>query len=114
MTGATGFIGGEIATEFQFAGYEVTALVRPGSDSSHLLEQGIVLVEGDITKPTDVTRAMQGQAFVCHAAALVPGSGADETEFERVNVGGTRTVCEAAIEAGVALTCPLKRYQGLC
>jgi dihydroflavonol-4-reductase len=101
VTGATGFLGGEIATELQLAGYEVTAIVRPGSDSSHLLEQGIVLVEGDVTNPIDMARAMQGQAFVCHAAALVPGSGADATEFEWVNVGGTRTVCEAAVEAGV-------------
>lgn len=101
MTGASGFIGGEIATELQRAGYKVTAVVRPGSDSSYLLEQGIAVVEGDVTNPTDMARSMEGQTFVCHAAALVPGSGADATEFERVNVGGTHTVCEAAVQAGV-------------
>jgi nucleoside-diphosphate-sugar epimerase len=33
---------------------------------------------------------------------LVPGSGADDAEFERVNVSGTRNVCEASVEAGVS------------
>jgi nucleoside-diphosphate-sugar epimerase len=45
---------------------------------------------------------MAGKKYVCHAAALVPGTGAADSEFERVNVGGTRTVCEAAVDAGVS------------
>lgn len=45
---------------------------------------------------------MSGQKFVCHAAALVPGSGASTDEIHRVNVGGTRIVCEAAVKAEVS------------
>ena len=102
MTGASGFVGGEIALEFQRSGYRVTALVRPGSDRSHLAEHDIAFVEGDVTDPDAVSKAMAGQKYVCHAAALVPGSGAVDSEFERVNVGGTRTVCEAAVASGVS------------
>ena len=102
MTGATGFVGGEIALEFQRSGYRVTALVRPGSDRSHLAGHDIALVEGDVTDPDAVARAMRGQKYVCHAAALVPGTGASDAEYELVNTGGTRIVCEAAIEASVS------------
>ena len=102
VTGATGLVGGEIALELQRLGYRVTALVRPGSDRSHLSGRDITFVEGDVTDPDAVARAMDGQAYVCHAAAQVPGTGASDDEFERVNVGGTRNVCEAAIKAGVS------------
>ena len=59
------------------------------------------MVEGDVTRQDDVERAMDGQTFVCHAAALVPGSGASDAEFDQVNVGGTRNVCKAAVGVGV-------------
>jgi len=95
-------VGGEIALELHRAGYVVTALARPASDRSHLLAEEITVVEGDVTDRDSIRRAMEGQDLVCHAAGLVPGSGADEDEFERVNVSGTRIVCEAAITAGVS------------
>ena len=102
VTGATGFLGGEIAREFKRSGYHVTALVRPGSDSSQLSDGEIDIVEGDITDFEAVRAAMDGQTYVCHAAALVPGRGASCSEFERVNVGGTKVACEAALETGVS------------
>lgn len=102
VTGATGFVGGEIALELQRSGYRVTALVRPGSDTSHLPGSDIVIAEGDVTDPDAVARAMEGQTYVCHAAALVPGTGASDHEFDPVNVEGTRIVCEAAINARVS------------
>jgi len=102
VTGSTGLVGGEIALELQRSGYRVTALVRPGSDYSHLSGSDIVIAEGDVTDSDAVARAMDDQTYVCHAAALVPGTNASVSEFERVNVDGTRIVCEAAIEAGVS------------
>lgn len=102
VTGATGLVGGEIALDLQRAGYRVTALVRPGSDQSHLSCRDVRFVAGDVTDPDAVRRAMEDQLYVCHAAALVPGSGASEADFERVNVTGTRNVCEAAVAAGVS------------
>ena len=95
-------VGGEIALELQRAGYSVTALVRPASARSHLEAGDITFVEGDVTDPAAVRRAMDRQTLVCHAAALVPGSGASNDEFDRVNAGGTRIVCEAAIASGVS------------
>jgi nucleoside-diphosphate-sugar epimerase len=36
MTGATGYIGGAVATELRRHGHGVTALVRPASEGRHL------------------------------------------------------------------------------
>lgn len=101
VTGASGFVGGEIALELHNSGYRVTALVRSGSDRAHLSGRDITFVEGDITDPDAVTKAVDGQDFVCHAAALVPGNDSSDDEFRRVNAGGTRIICDAAIDAGV-------------
>jgi len=101
VTGATGFLGRRIAREFDRSDYQVTALVRPGSDRALLSDRDITFIEGDITNSGDVARAMEGQTFVCHAAALVPGNNGSDDEYHRVNVGGTRTVCDRAIAAGV-------------
>ena len=102
VTGASGFVGGEIALELDRSGYKVSAMVRPGSDLSRLAGRDITVVEGDIRNADDVARAMEGQDFVCHAAALVPGSGGSDDEYQAVNVGGTRTVCDRAIAGGIS------------
>lgn len=51
--------------------------------------------------PTSVERAMAGCRVVYHAAGLPEQWLPDATTFERVNVGGTRTMIAAALAAGV-------------
>jgi len=59
---------------------------------------------GDVTDKSAVQSAMQGVNAVIHLAALLhivnPPSELRE-KYERVNIGGTATVVEAAIKAGV-------------
>jgi len=59
---------------------------------------------GDVTDKSAVQSAMQGVNAVIHLAALLhivnPPSELRE-KYERINVGGTATVVEAAISAGV-------------
>ena len=59
---------------------------------------------GDVTDKSAVQSAMQGVNAVVHMAALLhivnPPPGSRE-KYERINVGGTATVVEAAISAGV-------------
>ncbi len=57
-------------------------------------------VLGSVTDPAVVARAVDGMAAVVHLAAKVSLAGAF-SEFEAVNVGGTRTVLDAAQRAGV-------------
>jgi nucleoside-diphosphate-sugar epimerase len=64
----------------------------------------VEVVIGDVTKKADVESAMQGVDAVVHLAALLhifnPPPKLRE-KYLRVNVGGTVTVVEAAIKAGV-------------
>lgn len=59
---------------------------------------------GDVTDPAAVQSAMQGVDAVVHLAALlhiVNPPPALRAKYERINVGGTATVVEAAVKAGV-------------
>jgi UDP-glucose 4-epimerase len=59
---------------------------------------------GDVTDAPTVALAMQGVDAVIHMAALLHLVNPPPTlrrEYERINVGGTATVVEAALQAGV-------------
>ena len=76
VTGATGFIGGNLARELLARGHEVVALVRPGSNTLAIDDTGVKRVEGDILDVDSVRRAVSGCRAVFHCAAaytfLVP------------------------------------------
>jgi len=69
VTGATGFIGGNLARELWRRGDDVRALVRPGSNRLTIEDTGIVPVEGDILDRQSIDRAVQGCEAVFHVAA---------------------------------------------
>jgi len=49
MTGATGYIGSEVASTLLDAGHEVTALARPDSDTKWLRQKGVTILSGDLS-----------------------------------------------------------------
>jgi UDP-glucose 4-epimerase len=69
-----------------------------------MFPQSVGVLFGDVTDKAAVQSAMQGVDAVIHLAALLhifnPPPAMRE-KYERVNVGGTTTVVEAAIKAGV-------------
>ena len=105
VTGATGFTGGHLAATLAARGDEVRALVRPKSrarfDRSPLAAAGVTAVEGDLTNPASMRRAMPGVEVVYHIAATYREAGQPNAAYRAINVQGTRHVLEAAREAGV-------------
>ncbi|MGO3136156.1 MAG: NAD-dependent epimerase/dehydratase family protein [Agrococcus casei] len=95
VTGASGLLGSSVARSLIVLGHEVTTLQRRASGIP-----GARDVQGSTTDPAAVAEAMTGVAAVIHLAAKVSMAG-DPREFERVNIGGTRNVLDAAQEAGV-------------
>jgi 2-alkyl-3-oxoalkanoate reductase len=96
LTGGTGLIGSHVAEHLRARGQEVIALVRPDSDRRHLVATGCRLVEGDLLdSPDRLAGFMRGCDAVVHAAALVFHRAA-RSEFQRINVAGTRSVLGAA------------------
>jgi nucleoside-diphosphate-sugar epimerase len=100
ITGASGFIGGEMARRLAESGRIVIALDLPGRPVAHLSRSGIRLCEGDVTSRSDCERALAGAGAVIHCAALMGGS-LPPGEAMRINAGGTETLATAAGEAGV-------------
>ncbi len=101
ITGATGFLGSALARALVARGDEVRALVRPASNRSALEGVRVEFVPGDVTDRADVDAAVKGCDRVFHAAALVATWRRDRSEFDRVNVDGTRNVVEASLSGGV-------------
>jgi nucleoside-diphosphate-sugar epimerase len=98
LTGATGFIGGRLATRLVAEGRPVRCLVRPGADTSRLVSLGVELAVGDVTLPGTLVDAIAGASRVVHCAAMV-SDWATVEEIEAVNVAGTRNLLAAAATA---------------
>jgi len=101
LTGGTGFVGAAVARALVSRGHEVRALVRPGGDRRNLEGLAVEPVEGDLTEPASLTRAVAGCRFVVHVAADYRIWVPDPAAMLRANVEGTRALCLAALDAGV-------------
>ena len=101
VTGATGFIGGNLARELCARGYQVRALVRPGSNQLTIEGMGVESVEGDILDRESVRRAADGCQAVFHCAAAYTFWSRDPQGVRRANVEGTVNVLQCAAAAGV-------------
>ena len=66
VLGATGGIGGEVATQLRQAGWQVRALVR-GVQRVAGRGDGLQWIEGDAMNAADVARAAQGVSVIVHA-----------------------------------------------
>jgi nucleoside-diphosphate-sugar epimerase len=96
ITGASGLLGRAVAEAVAQAGHQVRTFQRRPS--------GVAGAEdslGSVTDPAAVAYAVDGMDAIVHLAAKVSLAG-DPADFETVNVGGTRTIVEAAQAAGVS------------
>ena len=101
VTGATGFLGGEIVRQLRDSGHDVVALVRTPAKAAALRDLGVVLAEGDIVDRESLRAPMTGADGVFHCAAWYK-VGIDPAGAERINVEGTRHVLETMRDLHVA------------
>ena len=99
VTGATGFIVGEVARRLRGRGDEVVALVRNPERARGL---DCELVQGDLGDTDAIRRGLEGCDAAVHGAAVyqVGVSGKDAAAMREANVGGTERVLGAALELG--------------
>ncbi len=103
VTGASGFIGGNLVHELVSRGHEVRALLRPGADTRGLENVRYEAVQGDITDKSDtLATAMRGCDWVFHVAASYALWLPDYEPMYRTNVVGTQKILKAAGNAGVS------------
>lgn len=91
VTGATGFIGGEIVKQLVGRGHKVAALVRSPERAGMLKALGVAIHPGDITDRETLKAPMTGVDGVFHVAAWYK-VGVKEPLADQINVDGTRNV----------------------
>jgi nucleoside-diphosphate-sugar epimerase len=104
VTGGTGFIGSHLVESILASGTQVRCLVRPARSLRWLEGKDVEIVEGDCLDREGLDAAVRGVDYVYHAAGVLWS--ADEREYFRGNVLGTRNMIEACERA-----CPeLRRF----
>jgi nucleoside-diphosphate-sugar epimerase len=94
LTGATGFLGGELVRQLVSLGHQVIALVRTPAKAEALRALGVTLAEGDITDKASLRAPMTGADGLFHCAAWYKVGAPDSSMAERINVDGTRNVLD--------------------
>ena len=101
VTGASGFIGANLAQELAARGHRVKALLRPGGDLRGLEGRSYEQVPGDISdRRAGWRRRCRGATGVFMPAASYHLWLRDYKPMYAANVEGTRHVIEAAAAAG--------------
>lgn len=102
VTGATGFVGGELARQLVADDHHVVALVRSPGKAAELTARGVELVPGDLDDADALDRLLEGADGLFHVAGWYKVGERDSSPGRRVNVEGTRNVLESARRAGTA------------
>jgi dihydroflavonol-4-reductase len=104
VTGGTGFLGLNLIEQLAEGGWRVIALHRANSNLKYLKRLAIDFAEGDVTDAPSVRAAMPRDVdAVFHIAGDTSLWSRGDAQQDRVNIGGTYNVVEAA------LTCNAKR-----
>ena len=102
VTGAAGYLGNQTVKRLVAAGRPVRALARHKAKADLRLKEvadRIEIVEGDVTKPASLSRALEGVDCVIHYVAIAMEKRGQT--YEAVNYQGTVNVLRAAEAAGV-------------
>lgn len=103
LTGATGYLGSQIARELTARQMPFRVLVR---DASRLpfdtAQAGCEAVAGDLCDLSALRNALHGAHAVIHTAALVKMWVRDRRDYWRVNVEGLQNLLQVAADSGVS------------
>jgi NADH dehydrogenase len=98
VAGGTGFVGTAVVHALRAAELDVRVLARRPEKQDTLRSWNCEVVQGDMTDPESLRRAVDGCDTVVHLVAILLGS---RDAFEQIMVQGTRDLVEAAKGAGV-------------
>lgn len=102
VTGATGFLGGNLVRELLTDGCQVRALVRTGSDLRNVANLPVEIVEGSLDDVSQLAAQIEGCEVVFHVAAHYSLWARDRASIYQVNVEGTKNLLRAARTARVS------------
>jgi UDP-glucose 4-epimerase len=101
VTGGAGFIGRYVVAQLLEKGAQVRVFEQPGK-GENLKDNGVELIEGDLRRPDEIRRAVEGMDGVFHMAVLALNPSTENPRLcLEVNVDGSFNVFEAACQLGV-------------
>src|ERR1700744_2269704 len=98
VTGATGFVGANVARAVLARGRKVRVLVRASSDRGNIDGLDVEAVAGDLRDRESLRAAVKGCDEVYHVAAEYSFWSPDREEVFASNVSGTKNVLDACLE----------------
>ena len=101
VTGATGFVGSNLARALIRDGFKVKCLVRKTSNTANIDDMNVEVEYGDLTDKQSVVEALDGCEGLFHTAAYYKLWVADPKIMYDINVEGTKNVMAAALERGL-------------
>ena len=93
LTGASGFVGRNLAKRLIEDGHTVTAAVRATSDTSFIPDE-CRIVSVDLMSPESIASHMNGIEVIYHVAGAVKARSGED--FDRINAGLTAALVNAA------------------
>ena len=95
VAGATGYLGGKVVKELSGRNISVRALVRPGSETKQLEQQGVKIFRGDINIKDSLFDAMTGiDGLITTAIGYVPRRKGDSLKTDDT---GNRNLADVAV-----------------
>ncbi len=101
VTGATGFIGGNLARALVERHQDVRVLTRPASNDLAIRDINVTQMTGDLLSPESLSQAVTGCETIYHCAANYSFWSRQREDIYRTNVLGTKNLLRAARDAGV-------------
>lgn len=101
VTGATGFVGKQLALNLAGSGHKVHALYRSEAKIADLKHDNIRLFKGNLTDLQSINKAMKGCEQVYHLAAFAAVWTRKPDEIYEQNVQGTVNILESALKCNV-------------
>ncbi|POY39094.1 nucleoside-diphosphate sugar epimerase [Solitalea longa] len=102
ITGATGFVGSQLALDLTQQGKQVRAIKRPSAKVPEKLKvASIEWVDGDVLDYFSLEDAMEGISQVYHCAAKVALNPKYKAQMYKTNIEGTANVVNACLAKGV-------------
>lgn len=100
LTGISGFIGRHVAQHLLSCGYQITALIRPGTDEERIasFKGKVSLQEVNLSDGASLQTFLANRRFdaILHIGALRGGRKFSNDEYARVNIKATEILCENA------------------
>jgi dihydroflavonol-4-reductase len=114
LTGASGFVGGHLATKLLDVGADVSLLLRdPDSISAKKFKAaGAKIFPGDLRDRSAVEKATKDQTYIFHIGAIFREAKFPDSVYYDINVGGTNNLLESASSCKRFIYCSTNGVHG--